>query len=369
MSTHRLVPARRLAAIALTVGLVAGACGASGTTPAPSSVTPTTAPSGGASASPASGVDLLPAPETTSVTIGVTNNLAVGQFLDKFADDLGLFDKFGVDVEVVSFEGDGQATQAVVAGTVQGTESSGGLVIASQLGDTPLVATSLNNLRLDYVCIAGPEITTPDQLRGKTVGVSSLGSVAHAVVLACLQEMDLTPEDVTILAVGNESSRIAAVTSGAIDAAPVQIDRADQLVEQGLNVLVDLTSVDLQYATAGLGFRKDWLAENRNTAIRLLAALLVAQETMWADPESAVASYTAFNGSDEETARAAINTYVNGGGNRGLRFTRDAFILPQQVTGSVNPDVLTVDIDTAYDLSLLDELATLGFDPAAEVGR
>lgn len=369
MTQPRRVRRGRFTALALVLGLVVAGCGTGGSTPS-ATANGTVAPGASESGGPgASGIAALPAPESTKVAIGVTNNLAVGQFLDKFADDLGLFDKFGVDVEVVSFEGDGQATQAVVADTVQGTESSGGLVLASQLTDTPLVATSLNNLRLDYVCIGGKNVKSADDLRGKKIGVSSLGSVAHAVVLACLDELGLKAEDVTILAVGNESSRIAAVTSGAIDAAPVQIDRADQLVEQGLNVLVDLTDVDLQYATAGLGFRKDWLAENRNTALRLLAAILVAQETLWADPERAIESYTAFNGSDAETARAAIDTYVNGGGNRGLKFTRDAFVLPQQVTGVVNQDVLKVNIDDAYDLTLLEELERIGFDPAAEVGK
>lgn len=309
----------------------------------------------------------LPAPETTKVTVGITNNLAVGQFLDRFAQDLGLYEKYGLNVDVVSFEGDGAATQAVIAGQVQGTETSGGLIIASQLTDTPLVATAINNLRLDYVCIGGPKIKTAADVKGKKIGVSSLGSVAHAVVLACLQEMGLQPTDVTILAVGSESARIAAVVSGSIDVAPVQINRADQLTAQGLNVLVDLTKANLIYATAGLGFRKDFLASNRNTALRLLAAILVAQETLWANPDLAAEKYVAFNGSDLATAKAAIKTYIEGGGNRGLKFTREAFVLPQTVTSSVNPEVVNVNLDTVYDLSLLDKLDSLGFDPAAEV--
>ena len=309
----------------------------------------------------------LPAPETTKLTLGITNNLAVGQFLDRFAQDLGLFEKYGLDVDVVSFEGDGAATQAVIAGQVQATESSGGLIISSQLTDTPLVATAINNLRLDYVCVGGPNVKTPTDVKGKKIGVSSIGSVAHAVVLACLQTMGLQPTDVTILAVGSESARIAAVLSGSIEVAPVQINRADQLTAQGLNVLADLTEADLVYATAGLGFRKDFLASNRNTALRLLAAILVAQETLWANPDLAAEKYVAFNGSDLETAKAAIKTYIEGGGNRGLKFTREAFVLPQTVTSGVNPEVANVNLDTVYDLSLLDGLDSLGFNPAAEV--
>lgn len=350
-------PLSRLIATLLIAVVVAGCTG----TGAPAASAP--------SAASAISADGLPPPEKTKLAIAITNNLAVGQFLDRFAQDLGLYKKYGLDVEVLSFEGDGAATQAVIAGQVQATESSGGLIIASQLNDTPLVATAMNNLRLDYVCVGRPNIKTPADVKGKKIAVSSLGSVAHAVVLACLQKMGLKPTDVTILAVGSESARIAAVLSGSIDVAPVQIDRADQLTAQGLNILADLTKAGIVYATAGLGFRKDFLASNRNTALRLLAAILVAQETLWANPDLAAEKYAAFNGSDLKTAKATIKTYIDGGGNRGLKFTREAFVLPQIVTATLNPAVANVDLNTVFDLGLLEKLDALKFDPAAKVVR
>ncbi|HEU4571795.1 MAG TPA: ABC transporter substrate-binding protein [Candidatus Limnocylindrales bacterium] len=346
------------AALAIILSACAGAASPSAGTPAPA-----------ASGPAGSGAAQLPPPETTKVTIGLTNNLAAGQFVDQFAKDLGTFQKYGLDVTVIPFEGDSKATQALVSGQIEGAESSGGMVIASQKTDAPLVTVALNNLRLDYVLIGAKGINTADDLRGKQVGVSSLGSVAHAVVLAALKNLNLTANDVTITAVGSESARIAAVTAGSIQAAPVQVDRADKLKAQGLTVLTDLTKTDLAYATAGLGFRKDWLEKNPNTALRLVASLLEAQETMFAKPDLAAEKYAAFNQSDLAVAKSTIDSYVNGGGNRGMRFTQAAFELPQEVLETIQPDAKSVDLKSVYDLSYLDKLQQLGFDPKAGVSQ
>jgi NitT/TauT family transport system substrate-binding protein len=352
---------RTIGPLVASISIVLAACSGAAS---PSVTTP------GASTPAASGAaGELPPPETTKVTIGLTNNLAAGQFIDQFAKDLGTFKKYGLDVDVLAFEGDSKATQALVAGQIQGAESSGGMVIASQKTDTPLVTVALNNVRLDYVLIGAKGVTSAADLKGKQVGVSSLGSVAHAVVLAALKNLDLQPSDVTITAVGSESARIAAVSAGSIQAAPVQIDRADKLKAEGLNVLTDLTKTDLQYATAGLGFRKDWLAKNPNTALRLVASLLEAQETMWAKPDLAAQKYAEFNQSDPAVAKATIDSYVGGGGNRGLTFTKEAFVLPQQVLATVSPNDAQVDLDTVFDLSYLQKLKDMGFDPKAGVSQ
>lgn len=345
----------------VSLAVLLGACGTgnSGSTPQPATF-PTSA---SGSAAIAGGVQLPPA-ETTKVTIGLSNDLAVGQFLDKFAADLGLFQKYGLDVDVVSFQGDGKLVQALVAGQIQGSEGSGGSAISSQLTDTPLVVTTLNNVSLPYDLIGGKDIKTAADLKGKLVGVSSFGSVAHAVVLAALEQLGLTSADVVVTQIGNEAARISAVSAGSIAAAPVTVVNAQPLIDDGLNVLVDLTDAHIKYATAGLTVRKDWVKDNQGTVLRMIAAILEAQKTLWDQPDLAVEKYVAFTQTDEATAKAAIDAYIQSEGNKGLRFTQDAFTIPLEVTKSVNPEVDKVDLASVYDLSYLDKLESLGFNDA-----
>src|SRR5690606_4147429 len=157
----------RAAAAGLAVALLVASCGSSGTP----DTDPTTTDPGG---SPTAGGPELPPAETTEGRLGMTNSLAAGQFLDVMADELGIFAEYGLEVEVLSFDGDGQATQAIVAGQIEATESSGGVVIASQMTDAPIVMTALNNLALPYHCLGSADTTSADDLRGKTFAIGSL---------------------------------------------------------------------------------------------------------------------------------------------------------------------------------------------------
>jgi NitT/TauT family transport system substrate-binding protein len=353
---------------ASSAGASASAPAASEAAPSGTAVASGSAPASGSSAAPgASGSAAavnLPPPETTKLTIGLSNNLAVGQFLDRFAQDTGIFQKYGLDVNVIPFEGDGKLTQAVFAGQVQGAESSGGAAISASLTDTPLIVTTLNSVALPYELIGAKDIKTPADLKGKIIGVSSLGSTAHAVVLQALKDINVSPTEVTISPVGSESARIAAVVGGSIAAAPVTKINAEPLLQKGLNVLDDLTTKDIEYAAAGLTFQKDWLAQNPNTALRVIAAILEAQKLAFDNPDLAAQKYADFTQASLDVARAQVADYNTANGNKGLRFTESAFEIVKEVTVSVNPRAADVDLKTVFDLSYLDKLQQLGFNDA-----
>src|SRR5258708_27601003 len=95
-------------ATAVIAALVIGACGGTGTGAT------TSAP--GATASANADPNVLPKPELTKIRIGIGAPNEPVQFSPKLAEMLGLFQKYGLSSEIVSFEGDGKAVQAVEAG-------------------------------------------------------------------------------------------------------------------------------------------------------------------------------------------------------------------------------------------------------------
>src|SRR5690242_835091 len=98
----------KLAGLVMAVGLLAVACGG-GTT------TPSTAPTAASTASAAQGA--LPAPELTSIRIGISAPTEPVQYAEKLADQLGYYKEEGfTSVTITGFEGDGKALQALVAG-------------------------------------------------------------------------------------------------------------------------------------------------------------------------------------------------------------------------------------------------------------
>ncbi|HEX5466514.1 MAG TPA: ABC transporter substrate-binding protein [Candidatus Limnocylindrales bacterium] len=354
---------------------VVAACGA-GASPSPSSESPSAAATS-AAASPSSSVatsatplpsgvafDLPPA-ETTDLTIGLSNNLAANQFVDVLAQEMGIFEKYGLNVKVVSFEGDGKLVQALVAGQLQGGEGSGGPVISAAVTDTPLQVVTVNATSLPYDLLGAKDIKTAADLKGKQVAISSFGSTAHAVVLAALDQLGLQASDVTLQQVGSESTRIAAVLAGSVAAAPVTTINSQKAIDQGLNALVDLTQHPVLYDTAGLNVRKDWAAKNPNTILRLIAALTEAQKVVFTDPDLATQKYMEFTQLDHDTSAAAIAACADGSAcNKGFTFSADNLVLPKQVTLTVNPAVKDVDPASVIDTSYLQKLKDLGFNAA-----
>jgi NitT/TauT family transport system substrate-binding protein len=348
----------------LMVGLIAGAtllaaCGGGAATPAPASQAPATAAP--ASEAPASMAPTgeVPKPELTSLKIGlsVTETSQYAAMLAKQAD---IYKKYGFDsVTVDVFEGDGKTMQALQAGQLDigfvGVSSS----VTSQTTDAPIVILSVNAMVLSDLLTTVASVKTAEDLKGKCVAVSTYGGTSHGAVILSLQSLGLTPQDVVITEIGGQSARIAALEGGACQAAPVDAANREKMAAAGFNFLVDLKKEGTAWGRSGAGVSKEWLAKNPNTAVAFEAALLEAQNMMWADAATAAKFYAEFNQIEQADADGLVADFQTVG-NRTMMWTDEAFENPKTVLSTVNPDVKDVDVTTAYDKSILAKLVELG---------
>lgn len=175
-----------------------------------------------------------------------------------------------------------------------------------------------------------------------------------------LAALGLTPADVVITEVGGQSARIAALEGGACQAAPVDVALEAEMVGKGFNVLVNLKDAGTEWGRSGMGVTREWLAANPNTATVALAAVLEAQNMMWADPEAAAGFYNEFTELNDPELAASLIADFQSVGNRTMMWTDSAFENPKAVLSTVNPDISEVDVSTAYDRSQLEKLVELG---------
>ena len=83
------------------------------------------------------------------------------------------------------------------------------------------------------------------------------------------------------------------------------------------------------------------------------------QDLFWSDPDLQTELYEDFTDFDTETARAIVEDFQEVG-NRSMIWTDQAFEIPQQVIGTVNPPVLDVEVSDAYDRSWTQQLIDNG---------
>src|SRR5438105_11896349 len=197
------------------VGMLVVACGGG-------TATPSAAPSGAATASAAAGT--LPAPELTSIRIGISAPTEPVQYAEKLADTLGYYKELGItSVTVTGFEGDGKALQALVAGQLDLFVGGASTAINTQLTDTPVKVVSMNSVLNTDGIYCKSAIKTKEDVRGKSIAISTFGGTSHGAARIELGLMRSTSKDVVIKEVGNEGTRIAALRGGSADCAVVRL--------------------------------------------------------------------------------------------------------------------------------------------------
>jgi NitT/TauT family transport system substrate-binding protein len=151
------------------------------------------------------------------------------------AKELGLYEKYGLDVKLVSIAAGSVCLTALLAGNVHlTTDSSAGVVSAGARG-APIVTVSTNGA-LPYQLIALPSIKSPVELKGKVVGSSRIGAGTDFLLRRILSKLGLVPgKDVSLIPTGVSESekRIQLMFQGKIDATIGESDKVFQFAELG----------------------------------------------------------------------------------------------------------------------------------------
>jgi NitT/TauT family transport system substrate-binding protein len=165
----------------------------------------------------------------------------------------GFFRKYGLDVQLVFIESGSTTVQSLISREVAFAQMAGAGVLQSRLrgSDVVLIAGFLNTM--DYQLMVDKSITRPDQLKGKAMAVSRFGSSSDFATRYALEKFGLVPDrDVTILEIGSQPARFAALESGKIQAAMVAIPLTRRAKTLGFHALADLQMLGLEYQHTGL---------------------------------------------------------------------------------------------------------------------
>ena len=149
--------------------------------------------------------------------------------------ELGLYEKYGLDVKLVSIAAGSVSLTALLAGNVHlTTDSSSGVVGAAARG-APVVTVSTNGI-LPYQLIALPSVKSPADLKGKIVGSSRIGAGTDFLLRRILDKLGLVPgKDVSLIPTGVSESekRIQLMFQGKIDATIGEADKVFQFAVLG----------------------------------------------------------------------------------------------------------------------------------------
>ena len=195
------------------------------------------------------------------------------------AKEKQLYRKYGVDSELIFIPSSTTTISAVVAGSVAVGTISGGATANAAVGGASVVAVGCFINTLLYELIVNESIRSAQQLKGKSIGISRVGSSSDVAARVLLKELKLEPDkDVAILQVGGSTERAAAFRTGRIAAFPSPPGTIN--LAQGMAHRVLVSTADFP---KGFPFpyvcpttSKAYLKSSRDTMKRLLMALIEA---------------------------------------------------------------------------------------------
>jgi ABC-type nitrate/sulfonate/bicarbonate transport system substrate-binding protein len=188
------------------------------------------------------------------------------------AQDAGLYQGNGLNVEIVNMNGGSRGAAELAAGRLDAMHVGLSSVIRLNKsgGDLRVIAALANVIRFTF--FSAPGVTTAADLKGGVVGVSSFGSETDATVTLALQRLGLTRDDVTIKEYGGGDRRLAALKSGEIKATAVNEPITSIARQQGVHVLFDLVPERIPWLFTAIVVKRSAIEERRDVLMRLLRA-------------------------------------------------------------------------------------------------
>lgn len=187
----------------------------------------------------------------------------------------GIFEKYGLDVELLYIASSTTLTQAMLSGEVQLAETGANPVVTANLAGADLVLIAGTTNLLAFSLYADPSIKKVEDLKGKAVGVSRYGASTDFGARLTLQRFGLQPDkDVAIMQTGGSPETLAALTSGNIQGAVFGAPSTLKAKKAGMHELVKMTDLKIPYSVNCFATSKKFLAENKETVSNFLKALV-----------------------------------------------------------------------------------------------
>jgi NitT/TauT family transport system substrate-binding protein len=213
------------------------------------------------------------------------------------AKDAGIFEKNGLDVQLVFFTGGTTAVMALVSADTPIAQLAGPAVVNSVMAGSDATLLVGGVTSLNYYLLSRSEIKTPEQLKGGTVAISRFGSASDFIARYALSKIGLAPgKDVTLVQIGSTTARVDATLTGRVQATVVNPPASIIAQKRGMNVLADLPKLGLVYQHTAAATTKKYIREHPDIVRRYVKSQIEAVHRIYSDKEAAVRALARFIG-------------------------------------------------------------------------
>jgi NitT/TauT family transport system substrate-binding protein len=243
----------------------------------------------------------------------VATSAVTGGFLHFYSGlDYGIFEKYGLKCEHVYIRGQSPALAALANDQVQFNygAADGSLPGLAAGVEAKFVASPL--VKLPYVMIARKEIRRPEDLKGKSIGVTRPGDLSARLSRQVVRKFGLTTDEVTIHPIGgSQTERYQAMVGNVVQAILVTPPLDIRAKSDGFNIIYRLIDLEIPFIYSSLITNYKMLRERPEIVQRMVAALAETVYFVEKNPDKAKAAIAkAMRVKDEEALQSSYNVYA-----------------------------------------------------------
>jgi NitT/TauT family transport system substrate-binding protein len=278
------------------------------------------------------------------------------------AKEAGIFQRHGLDVELVYIAAGSRAVQTLVGGSIDIAAIGGPAGVDAKLAgaDTVYVAIPVN--RVLVFTVAAPQIQRIEEMRGKSIGVTRVGTVTDFFTRIYLRQNGLVPDrDVMIRQMGGLPEIVAGLKAGQIEGGTFGFPAVLHARAAGFRVLIDYNASGYRYPLSTVIVTEKLLRTQESAVRRFLEAHIEAVHRFKTDPSFAmnvIGKYTQTTDRSmlEETQRVYASAF-----ERVPYPDIEVMKLGLTQVAETNPRVRGVDPKEFVDPRLLREIEASGF--------
>jgi NitT/TauT family transport system substrate-binding protein len=219
------------------------------------------------------------------------------------AKEAKLFEKHGLDVQVVLIESGVTTVQALTAGETQIAMGGGTVAVSSNLAGSDVISIASIESRLPYALLAQKEIKTIDQLKGKRLAISRFGSASDLGARLILQRYGLSADkDVTILQVGGTSTRLSALSKRSVDSTILTPEFFNVAKKAGFTILAEPTQYEIPFPQLEVITSRAFVKSQPDIVTRYLRAIVEGIHMVKNNPEPSIRAMSKYLRIDDREA-------------------------------------------------------------------
>ncbi|HKX49016.1 MAG TPA: ABC transporter substrate-binding protein [Candidatus Binatia bacterium] len=279
--------------------------------------------------------------------------------------DKGLFKKYGIDASMIQVRSGALSIAALVSREVEAVWPAQSTILSTVAGGIKLGCIASATNKIPRQLIARKEIKSIEELRGRIIGVQSIGGGFWLQTMIILDHLGVDPDKhgLKMRVIGDGPVIAQALLNGNIDAAALTYSLSEAPLKAGFTSLADAAALKAPYQGPSICALKEVIANRQDFFLRLTKGLVEATAYILdANNKSEVMKtlqkHLRLQKADEVEASYKV-----------LRLMATLDIAPnpaayksvQRIVATVNPKIAQVDVEQIMDSSFVRTLESGGF--------